>query len=57
MWLACEGPGMLERLRSVLRTDVNARGFAECRRCGTRLDWSARSCPECESHEVARYEL
>jgi hypothetical protein len=48
---------MLERLRSVLRTDVNARGFAECRRCGTRLDWSARSCPECESHEVARYEL
>ncbi len=29
----------------------------ECRNCGTTLDTEATTCPDCESDEVAMYEL
>lgn len=31
------------------------RGYVECRRCGTTLDWFSEECPECGSDAVIRY--
>jgi len=46
---------MFERLRRVF--DESDGGFAECRRCGCRVEDPTGSCGECGSHEVASYDL
>lgn len=40
--------------RAVTRTPGN---FCECRDCGTAVDRPATACPNCDSEELAVYEL
>jgi uncharacterized OB-fold protein len=45
----------LQRLRD-LAGDSSDR-FGECRNCGATVDIGRTACPECESTEIARYDL
>ncbi|SDK61765.1 hypothetical protein SAMN04515672_3529 [Natronorubrum texcoconense] len=29
----------------------------ECRHCGTNMETNTKSCPECDSDDITRYEL
>jgi|AntDeeMinimDraft_5_1070356.scaffolds.fasta_scaffold06200_3 rubrerythrin len=48
---------VFNRLVGVIRTEEESDVLYECRRCGTSLDVSQRSCPMCGSGDCATYEL
>jgi rubrerythrin len=49
-------PSLIKRVT----TTVGGAGcdqFHECRRCGTRVDDDAETCPECGAADIAHHEL
>jgi ribosomal protein L37E len=48
---------MFDRLRQAFAPRTDGKTFAECRRCGTRVDDPHGACGCCGSTDVAQYDL
>lgn len=48
---------MLETVRIALGRPARRSKHYECRNCGTALPRGEDECPDCESSEIARFEL
>lgn len=48
---------MLGRMVGTLRANPKENLFCECRQCGTTLDATDLTCPECGSGDIVTYDL
>jgi predicted RNA-binding Zn-ribbon protein involved in translation (DUF1610 family) len=48
---------VITNLKQVFGHPRRRQGFFECRHCGTTVDNSSMTCPNCGSQEIARYDL
>ena len=48
---------MIELLRSLVGGERAGEVIYECRNCGTILDADEEKCPQCDSTDVAHYEI
>lgn len=48
---------MFDELRSIVLGGRTTEVIHECRNCGTAVDPGEQTCPNCDSSDIARYEI